>query len=88
MAIAGIICEYNPFHTGHRKQFSLVRNALGEETTIVCLMSGNYVQRGAPAIFDKSVRAKAALLSGADHMCGSNVKYFTSPSLVILPFSM
>ena len=66
MAIAGIICEYNPFHTGHRKQFSLVRNALGEETTIVCLMSGNYVQRGAPAIFDKSVRAKAALLSGAD----------------------
>ena len=66
MAIVGIICEYNPFHRGHQKQFSMVRQRFGEETVIVCLMSGNYVQRGAPAIFDRAVRAEAALRGGAD----------------------
>lgn len=66
MAIAGVICEYNPFHTGHEKQFRQIRNALGQDTAIVCLMSGNFVQRGAPAIFDKSLRAEAALRCGAD----------------------
>jgi len=62
----GIICEYNPFHAGHVRQFRMIRDALGPDTAIVCLMSGNYVQRGAPAVFDKSLRAKAAVLSGAD----------------------
>ena len=66
MKIAGIICEYNPFHLGHRKQFAMVREALGGDTAIVCLMSGNYVQRGAPAVFDKTLRAEAALRCGAD----------------------
>ena len=66
MAIVGVICEYNPFHKGHRKQFSLIRQYFGEETAIVCLMSGNYVQRGAPAVFDRTVRAEAALRCGAN----------------------
>ena len=66
MKTVGIICEYNPFHTGHRKQFEMIREQLGKDTAIVCLMSGNYVQRGAPAIVDKSLRAKAALSCGAD----------------------
>lgn len=66
MGIAGIICEYNPFHLGHGKQIAAVRAMLGGDTGIVCLMSGNYVQRGAPAIVDKSLRAKAAVLCGAD----------------------
>lgn len=66
MQVAAVICEYNPFHRGHAAQFSAIRETLGAETAIVCLMSGNYVQRGAPAIFDKSLRAKAALLCGAD----------------------
>lgn len=66
MKIAGIICEYNPLHRGHVKQFETVRKQLGEDTAIVCLMSGNFVQRGAPAIIDKSDRAKAAVLCGAD----------------------
>ncbi len=66
MKIIGIICEYNPFHLGHRKQFSKIRAAFGPDSGIVCLMSGNYVQRGHPAIFDKSVRAQAAVMSGAD----------------------
>ena len=66
MKTVGIICEYNPFHLGHRKQFDLIRREFGPETRIICLMSGNFVQRGAPAIFDKSFRARAAIDSGAD----------------------
>ena len=65
MDITGIICEYNPLHLGHKKQFDTVKR-IHPDTGIVCLMSGNYVQRGAPAILDKSLRAKAAILSGAD----------------------
>lgn len=62
----GIICEYNPFHLGHKKQLDTIRRLSGADCGIVCLMSGNYVQRGAPAIVDKTLRAKAAVLSGAD----------------------
>ena len=65
MKITGIICEYNPLHLGHKKQLDILR-ALEPAGGIVCLMSGNYVQRGKPAIVDKSLRAKAAVLSGAD----------------------
>ena len=64
MQTVGIICEYNPLHLGHQRQFRAIRAAGGD--AIVCLMSGNYVQRGAPAIIDKSLRAKAAILAGAD----------------------
>jgi len=62
----GIICEYNPLHMGHQKQMHKIREVFGPETAIVCAMSGNFVQRGAPAILDKACRAKAAVLSGAD----------------------
>ena len=62
----GIICEYNPLHLGHQKQIRKIREVFGEETAIVCAMSGNFVQRGYPAIIDKSYRAKAAVLAGAD----------------------
>lgn len=65
MKITGIICEYNPLHLGHKKQLDIVRTA-DPEGGIVCLMSGNFVQRGAPAIVDKMARAKAAVLCGAD----------------------
>lgn len=64
MQTVGIICEYNPLHRGHEKQLRLVRQLGGEG--IVCLMSGNFVQRGAPAIIDKSLRAAAAMECGAD----------------------
>ena len=66
MRTAGIICEYNPFHLGHEKQLRILRERLGEDTAAVCLMSGNYVQRGAPAVFDKMTRARAAVEAGAD----------------------
>ena len=62
----GIICEYNPLHLGHKKQIDRIREHFGPETAVVCAMSGNFVQRGAPAIIDKSYRAKAAILAGAD----------------------
>ena len=65
MEICGIICEYNPLHLGHQKQLSAVRQHL-PGAGVVALMSGNYVQRGAPAIFDKSLRAEAAVRAGAD----------------------
>ena len=62
----GIICEYNPLHLGHKKQIDRIREVFGPETAIVCAMSGNFVQRGMPAIIDRQTRAKAAILSGAD----------------------
>ena len=65
MSITGIICEYNPLHMGHKKQIDLIRGR-DPEGYIVCLMSGNFVQRGAPAVFHKLLRAQAAVKSGAD----------------------
>ena len=56
LKITGIICEYNPLHLGHKKQIATIK-AADPEGIVVCLMSGNYVQRGKPAIGDKSVRA-------------------------------
>lgn len=63
--VTGIICEYNPLHLGHQKQIRMIRDS-DPGGVIVCLMSGNYVQRGKPAIVDKSVRARAAVMAGAD----------------------
>lgn len=66
MKTVGIICEYNPLHLGHKKQMDYIRREFGADTAIVCAMSGNYVQRGSPAIIDKSARAAAAVACGAD----------------------
>lgn len=66
MKVVGVICEYNPFHLGHGKQFWLIREQFGPDTAVVCMMSGNFVQRGEPAVFDKFARSRAALLAGAD----------------------
>ena len=66
MRTVGIVCEYNPLHKGHRKQLRAIRELCGEDTAIVCAMSGDFVQRGAPAIVDKSLRAEAAVRCGAD----------------------
>ncbi len=62
--ITGIVCEYNPFHKGHLYQIKKAK-AMGADT-IVCVMSGNFVQRGECAFFDKHLRAKAAVMCGAD----------------------
>ena len=78
MKIVGILCEYNPFHLGHAKQLSMIRELSGPETAVVCLMSGNFVQRGHPAVFDKALRARAALEAGADLVLELPVQYCLS----------
>ena len=65
LKIIGIICEYNPMHLGHKKQIDRIREE-NPDCGIVCLMSGNFVQRGQPAIVDKALRAQAAIHAGAD----------------------
>lgn len=64
MKVAAIICEYNPFHNGHEYLIKTIKN--NEADFCVCIMSGNFVQRGVPAIFDKFSRALMALQCGAD----------------------
>lgn len=66
MRAAGIIAEYNPFHSGHAYQIEQTRRRLGPECAVVCCMSGCWVQSGAPAAADKWTRAHIAALGGAD----------------------
>ena len=87
--IAGIVCEYNPFHTGHKYQIDELRR-LGYEK-IVCVMSGNSVQRGELAILDKYSRAEAAVRCGADLVLelpypysSSGAEFFASAAVRIL----
>ena len=65
MKTAAIICEYNPFHNGHEYHIMQTRNITGADC-VIAIMSGNYVQRGTPAVMDKKIRTKSALLGGAD----------------------
>lgn len=66
MTVCGITAEYNPFHTGHLHHIAETRRLLGENAVIVCVMSGNFVQRGDFAVLDKYVRAEMAVRCGAD----------------------
>ena len=66
MKVVGIIAEYNPFHFGHAYQIRKARELFGEDTAIVAVMSGSFVQRGEPAIAGKWVRTQAALTCGVD----------------------
>lgn len=77
MNICGIICEYNPFHNGHAYMIRELKDRYGMER-IVCFMSGNYVQRGEPAVTDKYLRAGAALLAGADLVLEMPPEFSTS----------
>lgn len=66
MKIIGIVAEYNPFHTGHAWHIQETRRLFQEETAVVAVMSGNWVQRGECAIIDKWTRAEMALAGGVD----------------------
>ncbi len=89
MRVCGVICEYNPFHKGHLYQIENIRKNGAE--VIICVMSGNFTQRGDVAFADKYVRAKAAVLCGADlvlelpfpYSCAS-AEYFASAGVKIL----
>ena len=61
---AFVIAEYNPFHNGHLHHLRVTRDAGAQ--TIVCVMSGNFVQRGEIAAFDKAARTRFAIRNGAD----------------------
>lgn len=63
MKLAAIICELNPLHTGHKKLIDYAKTIADK---VVCIMSGNFTQRGLPACADKFSRARHAILAGAD----------------------
>ena len=65
MKICAVICEYNPFHNGHLYQLNEAKRLSGADA-VLCIMSGNFVQRGEAAVVDKFTRAKHAILGGAD----------------------
>lgn len=79
MKVNGIIAEYNPFHNGHRYHLEESRRLTGADYTVV-VMSGDFVQRGAPALADKHVRARMALLCGADLVLELPALYATASS--------
>lgn len=78
MKFCAIICEYNPFHSGHKYLFEKVKEAGYEH--ILCLMSGNFVQRGEAALFHKYVRARHAVKNGADAVIELPVSFAVSPA--------
>lgn len=74
MSSVGIICEYNPFHEGHKYHIQKAREMTGADT-VVALMNGDFVQRGEPAVVDKYTRAGMALSEGADMVFELPVRY-------------
>ncbi len=65
MKICGIVAEYNPFHNGHKYHIEKTKEITGCDA-VICVMSGNFIQRGLPALFDKWTRTKMALENGVD----------------------
>lgn len=90
MKIVGLITEYNPFHNGHLYHIEKAKEITGADHVLV-VMSGDFVQRGAPALMPKYIRARMALLAGASAVielpvcfsCAS-AEYFASASVSLL----
>lgn len=90
MKVMGLIVEYNPFHNGHLYHLEESKKICGADYT-VCVMSGNFIQRGEPAVVNKWARANMALSSGADLIIElpfpyamSSAEFFASGSVKIL----
>jgi len=77
MKTAGIVAEYNPFHNGHQYHIEETKKQTGADF-IIAVMSGDFVQRGAPAFMDKYDRVQAALLGGCDLVLELPVIYSTA----------
>ncbi|MBR6222049.1 MAG: nucleotidyltransferase family protein [Lachnospiraceae bacterium] len=77
MKILGIIAEYNPFHNGHAYQLDKAKKASSADYTIA-IMSGNFLQRGEPALFDKYYRTKLALAGGISAVYELPIYYATA----------
>ena len=90
MKTVGLITEYNPFHNGHAYHIEKAKMLTGADRVIV-IMSGDFVQRGAPAIMPKHLRAESALLSGASLImelpvcfATGSAEYFAQGSISLL----
>lgn len=90
MNICGIVAEYNPFHNGHVCHIEETKK-ITECDGIVAIMSGNFIQRGVPALFDKWTRTKMALKNGVDlvielpsYYATSSAEYFAQGSVALL----
>lgn len=88
MSGCGIICEFNPLHNGHIR---IINEARSRGERVICVMSGNAVQRGELAVTDKYARAKAAILCGADLVlelpypwCAASAEHFARAAVYIL----
>ena len=88
MKIAGVICEYNPFHNGHEY---LIKKARNDGFAVLAVMSGCYTQRGELAVADKYIRAEAAVKCGADLVlelpfpfCMSSAEFFAKGGISVL----
>ena len=66
MRIIGLTAEYNPFHRGHAWQLARIKERFGPDTAVAAVLSGCFVQRGEPALFDPFARAEAAVRCGVD----------------------
>ncbi len=79
MKICAIICEFNPFHNGHKY---LIENAkaITECDALLCIMSGNFTQRGEASILDKYTRARHAILGGADCLIQLPAAFAVAPA--------
>jgi len=79
MKVVGLVTEYNPFHNGHIHHIQEAKRVT-QADVVVAVMSGNFVQRGEPALFDKWTRAKAALENGVDLVIELPTFYAVQPS--------
>ena len=90
MKAVGIIAEYNPFHNGHKYHLEEAKRLAGSDVVVVA-MSGNFVQRGEPAILNKWDRTRLALENGADlvleiptYFCLGNARQYAHAGVTIL----
>ena len=90
MKVTGIIAEYNPFHNGRKYQLEQVRKRTDADYIIIA-MSGDFLQRGVPALSDKHTRARMALSAGADLVlelptvwATSSAEYFAAGGVALL----
>ncbi len=90
MNVVGVIAEYNPFHNGHKYQLEQIKELTHADYCIV-VMSGDFVQRGAPALIDKYSRTKMALQNGADlvlelpvYYATGSAEYFAAGAIALL----
>lgn len=77
MRVTAVIAEYNPFHNGHKYHIEETKK-LSEDSFVMAIMSGNFVQRGEPAIMEKRERARAALMNGVDLVAELPVPWATA----------